>query len=144
MGPELHPASTILDDLARGVPLVACLLLDAAGAVRAVSRGAGEGLEAGVLAASVEAALEAAAGLLRTAGEASVEGVFVEGGSTHAFVRPFGEGAVVAVFDAAQATFGAVRMAVRRQTEPLTLLVQVEASPEPIDRRAVRRFLARL
>jgi hypothetical protein len=139
-----HPASGILDELTRSVPLVACVLLDASGAVRAVSRGPGEGLEAGVLSASVEGALEAAAGLLRSAGEARVDGIFVEGGSTHAFVRPFGEGAVVALFDAAQATFGAVRMAVRRQTEPLALLVQVEASADPIDRRAVRRFLARL
>jgi predicted regulator of Ras-like GTPase activity (Roadblock/LC7/MglB family) len=139
-----HPASSVLDELTRGVPLIACVLLDASGAVRAVSRGAGEGVEAGVLAASVEAALEAAAGLLRSAGEARVDGVFIEGGGTHAFVRPFGEGAVVALFDAAQATFGAVRMAVRRQTEPLALLVQVEASPEPVDRRAVRRLIARL
>ncbi len=139
-----HPAATLLDELTRGVPLVACVLLDASGAVRAVSRGPGEGLETGVLAASVEAALEAAAGLLRAAGEARVDGVFLEGGGTHAFIRPFGEGAVVALFDAAQATFGAVRMAVRRQTEPLALLVQVEASAEPVDRRAVRRFLARL
>jgi hypothetical protein len=139
-----HPASSVLDELTRGVPLIACVLLDASGAVRAVSRGAGEGVEAGVLAASVEAALEAAAGLLRSAGEARVDGVFIEGGGTHAFVRPFGEGAVVALFDAAQTTFGAVRMAVRRQTEPLALLVQVEASPEPVDRRAVRRLIARL
>jgi len=139
-----HPASSVLDELTRGVPLIACVLLDASWAVRAVSRGAGEGVEAGVLAASVEAALEAAAGLLRSAGEARVDGVFIEGGGTHAFVRPFGEGAVVALFDAAQATFGAVRMAVRRQSEPLALLVQVEASPEPVDRRAVRRLIARL
>jgi len=142
--PGAHPASSILDELTRSVPLVACMLLDASGIVRAVSRGAGESLEAGVLAASVEAALEAAAGLLRSAGEARVDGMFIEGGATHAFIRPFGEGAVVALFDAAQATFGAVRMAVRRQTEPLALLVQIEAYSEPIDRRAVRRLLARL
>jgi predicted regulator of Ras-like GTPase activity (Roadblock/LC7/MglB family) len=140
----LHPASSILDDLTRGLPLIACFLLDGGGAVRAMSRGPAEGFEAGVLAASVEAALEAAGGLLRVAGEARIDGVFVEGGATHAFVRPFGEGAIVAVFDAAQTTFGAVRMALRRQTEPLALLVQVEAAPERIDRRAVRRLLARL
>jgi hypothetical protein len=73
-----------------------------------------------------------------------VEGVFVEGSGTHAFVRPFTEGAVVAVFDPAQATFASVRLAVRRQTEPLALLVQVEAPAAPMDRRALRRFLARL
>jgi predicted regulator of Ras-like GTPase activity (Roadblock/LC7/MglB family) len=139
-----HPANAILDELTRSSPLVGCLLLDAAGTVRAASRSASESIEPGVLAASVEAALEAANGLLRSAGEAHVDGVFIEGSSTHAFVRPFGEGVVVAFFDPAQTNFGAVRMAVRRQTEPLALLVQVEAAPEPLDRRAVKRFLARL
>jgi endo-alpha-1,4-polygalactosaminidase (GH114 family) len=97
-----------------------------------------------VLAAAVEELLGASAGVLRTVGEAAVEGVFVEGSGTHAYVRPFAEGTVVAVFDASQATFASVRLAIRRQTEPLSLLVQVEAPAAPIDRRALRRFLARL
>lgn len=140
----LHPATSLLDELTRSLPLVACVLLDREGAVRAVSRGPAENLEGGILAAAVEELLGAAEGVLRTAGEVRIEGVFVEGAGTHAFVRPFAEGTVVAVFDAAQATFASVRLAVRRQTEPLALLVQVEAPTAPIDRRTLRRFLARL
>jgi predicted regulator of Ras-like GTPase activity (Roadblock/LC7/MglB family) len=142
--PALHPATSILDDLARSLPLVACVLLDTSGTVRAVSRGPAESIEGGVLAAAVDELLGAAEGVLRTVGEARIEGVFVEGAGTHAFVRPFAEGTIVAVFDAAQATFASVRLAVRRQTEPLALLVQVEAPTPPMDRRALRRFLARL
>lgn len=139
-----HPANSVLDELARSLPLVACVLLDGAGGVRAVSRGPAEAIDGGILAAAVEALIDAAAGVLRTVGESAVEGVFVEGSGTHAFVRPFAEGTVVAIFDASQTTFASVRLAVRRHTEPLALLVQVEATPAPIDRRALRRFLARL
>jgi len=140
----LHPATEILDDLTRSLPLIACLLIDASGCVRAASQGTGHALEGGVIAAAVEAALEAGAGLLRATGEARVDGLFVEGAGTHAFLRPFGEGVVVALFDPSHTTFGAVRMAVRRQTETLALLVQVEAPQEAIDRRVLKRFLSKL
>ncbi len=140
----LHPATTILDELTRSLPLIACVLVDASCSVRAASQGTGHGLEGGVVAAAVEALLEAGAGLLRAAGEARVDGLFVEGGGAHAFLRPFGEGTVVALFDPSQVTFGAVRMALRRQSETFALLVQVEPPEEPIDRRTLKRFLAKL
>jgi hypothetical protein len=139
-----HPATSLLDELTRALPLVACVLLDGAGTVRATSSGAGEGVEGGVACAAVDALLEAAQGLLRTIGEPKVEGFMVEGTATHAYARIFGEGVLVAFFDPTQTTYGAVRVGLRRQSEALALLVQVEAPSEPVDRRAVRRFLARL
>ncbi len=144
MDERLHPATALLDELARTLPLVACMVVDASGAVRARSRGAAESIEGGIVSAGIEALTEAALGVLRATGEATVDGILVEGSTTHAYVRPFGEGAVVAAFDPAQATFGAVRMALRRQSEPLALLVQVEPAGEPVERLALRRFLALL
>ena len=147
-GDDFHPATALLEEIRSALPLVAIFLVDPAGTVRASAPATGGGssasFENGVVAAASEALIEAGSGLLRAAGEARLEGIFVEGAGTHAFLRPLGEGMVVAIFDPAQSTFGAVRMALRRHGETLALLVQVEAPAPALDRKLLRRFLAKL